>query len=102
VDLDTGAVVAATLQGADQGDTKTLAETLSQAGMEVAKLIEHEAEQRPEQKPKVNLQGVEELIADRGYHSGAVLETDEALRSAYSYSGEETKKGRRHWQGKGE
>jgi hypothetical protein len=31
VDLDTGAVVAATLQGADQGDTKTLDETLSEA-----------------------------------------------------------------------
>jgi hypothetical protein len=40
----------------------------------VAKLIKHEAEQRPEQNPKVNLQGVEELIADRGCHSGAVLE----------------------------
>jgi hypothetical protein len=33
VDLDTGAVVAATLHGADQGDTKTLDETLSQAGI---------------------------------------------------------------------
>src|SRR6202041_1873652 len=74
VDLDTGAVVAATLQGADQGDTKTLDETLSEAGMAVAELIKHEAKQRPEQKPKMNLQGVEELIADRGYHSGAVLE----------------------------
>src|ERR1700723_3005919 len=74
VDLDTGAVGAATLQGADQGDTKTLDETLSEAGMAVAELIKHEAKQRPEQKPKMNLQGVEELIADRGYHSGAVLE----------------------------
>src|ERR1700680_2935559 len=63
VDLDTGAVVAATLQGADQGDTKTLDETLSEAGMAVAELIKHEAKQRPEQNPKVNLQGVEELIA---------------------------------------
>src|ERR1700679_3979478 len=70
VDLDTGAVVAVTLQGADQGDSKTLDKTLSEAGMAVAELIQHEAKQRPEQKPKVNLQGVEELIADRGYHSG--------------------------------
>ena len=68
VDLDTGAVVAATLQGADQGDSKTLDKTLSEAGMAVAELIQHEAKQRPEQKPKVNVQGVEELIADRGYH----------------------------------
>jgi hypothetical protein len=29
--------------------------------MAVAELIEHEAEQRPEQKPKVNVKGVEEL-----------------------------------------
>jgi transposase len=42
VDLDTGAVVAATLQGADQGDTKTLDKTLSEAGMGVAESIEHE------------------------------------------------------------
>src|SRR6202044_834112 len=69
VDLDTGAVVAATLQGADQGDTKTLDKTLCEAGVAVAELIQHEVEQRPEQKPKMNVQGVEELIADRGYHS---------------------------------
>jgi transposase len=44
VDLDTGAVVAATLQGADQGDTKTLDETLSEAGMAVAEQVEREVE----------------------------------------------------------
>jgi len=33
VDLDTGAVVAVTLQGADQGDTTTLDITLSEAGI---------------------------------------------------------------------
>ena len=33
VDMDTGAVVAVTLQGADQGDTTTLDETLCEAGM---------------------------------------------------------------------
>ena len=35
VDLDTGAVLAVTLQGADQGDTTTLDETLCEAGMAV-------------------------------------------------------------------
>src|SRR5271166_431794 len=35
VDLDTGAVGAVTLQGADQGDTTTLEETLSEAGIAV-------------------------------------------------------------------
>src|SRR6202166_412376 len=39
VDLDTGAVVAVTLQAADQGDTTTLDETLCEAGMAVADLV---------------------------------------------------------------
>ena len=48
VDLDTGAVVAVTLQGADQGDTTTLDETLCEAGMAVAEQVGREAELRPE------------------------------------------------------
>jgi transposase len=36
VDLDTGAIVAVTLQAADQGDTTTLEETLCEAGEQVA------------------------------------------------------------------
>jgi transposase len=75
VDLDTGAVVAVTLQGADLGDTVTLDVTLSEAGMAVAELVKREAaEQRPEGKPKVNVEGIEEMVGDKGYHSGAVLE----------------------------
>src|ERR1035441_5301300 len=42
VDLDTGAVLAVTLQGADQGDTTTLDETLCEAGMAVAEQIGRE------------------------------------------------------------
>src|SRR5580700_12189828 len=75
VDLDTGAVVAVTLQGADKGDTVTLDVTLSEAGMAVAELVKREAEdQRPEDTPKVNVEGIEEMVGDKGYHSGAVLE----------------------------
>src|SRR5580658_6155153 len=74
VDLDTGAVVAVTVQGADQGDTTTLDETLSDAGMAIAELVGREADLRPEEEPKVNLQGIEELVTDKGYHSGAVVE----------------------------
>src|SRR6266568_7125125 len=73
VDLDTGAVLVVTLQGADQGDTTTLDTTLSEAGMAVAEQIGREAELRPKDKPKVNLDGIEETIADKGYHSGAVM-----------------------------
>jgi hypothetical protein len=74
VDLDTGAVVAVTLLAADLGDTVTLDATLSEAGMAVAELVKREAaEQRPEDTPKVNVEGIEEMVADKGYHSGAVL-----------------------------
>src|SRR5246127_1129458 len=51
VDLDTGAVVAVTLQGADQGDTTTLVETLAQAGENAAELIGTET---TNQKPKMH------------------------------------------------
>jgi transposase len=75
VDLDTGAVVAVTLHGADLGDTVTLDATLSEAGMAVAELVKREAaEPRAEDTPKVNVEGIEEVVADKGYHSGAVLE----------------------------
>jgi len=39
VDLKTGAVLAVTLQEADQGDTTTVIETLAQAGENGAELI---------------------------------------------------------------
>ncbi len=99
VDLDTGAVVAVTLQGADQGDTTTLEETLSEAGMAVAALVGREAEQRPDEKPQVNVQGIEELVTDKGYHSGAVVERVKSYE-VRSYILEKQQKGRRNWQGK--
>ena len=74
VDMDTGAIVAVTLQGADQRDTTTLDETLCEAGEQVAEQIRGEAESRPQDKPKVHLQGIEELVTDKGYHSGAVVQ----------------------------
>ena len=101
VDLDTGAVVAVTLQGADKGDTTTLDETLSEAGMAVAELVGREAELRPEDKPKVNINGIEELVADKGYHSGAVIERVKTYE-VRSYIPEKKQKGRRNWQGKAE
>jgi transposase len=101
VDLDTGAVVAVTLQGADQGDTTTLDETLSEAGIAVAELVEREAEQRPDEKPKVNVNGIEEVVADKGYHSGAVVQRVKSYE-VRSYIPEQKQKGRRHWQGKAE
>src|SRR5439155_13201696 len=58
VDLSSGALLAVTLQGADVGDTTTIQATLKEA-QSVAR--------------EVSQVGVEELVADKGYHSGAVL-----------------------------
>src|ERR1700733_86144 len=101
VDLDTGAVVAVTLQGADLGDTVTLDATLSEAGMAVAELVKREAEQRPEDTPKVNVEGIEEMVGDKGYHSGAVLERVKSY-DVRTYIPEKKQAGRRHWEGKSE
>ena len=101
VDLDTGAVVAVTLQGADKGDTTTLHETLCEAGMTVAELAGREAELRPDDAPKVNVNGIEELVGDKGYHSGAVV-TRVKRYKVRSYIPEKKQKGRRRWQDKAE
>ncbi len=99
VDLDTGAVVAVTLQGADQGDTTTVKETLAEAGETVADLIGREAEQAPTQAPQVNLGGIEEVVADKGYHSGPVLVEMQAAE-VRTYIPEREQKAPRQWNGK--
>ena len=97
VDLDTGAVVAVTLPGADMGDTTTVNETLCEAGL--AELAGREAELRPNDEPKVNVNGIEELVIDKGYHSGAVLQRVKSYEVC-SYIPEKQQKKRRNWQGK--
>ena len=62
VDLDTGAVVAAEIHPADEGDTTTLPGTLAAAAANLAKV--GRAPTAAE---------TAELIADKGYHSRAVL-----------------------------
>jgi len=99
VDLDTGAVVAVTLQEADKGDTTTLDLTLCEAGEAVAELAVREAKQRPDEKPKVSVKGIEEMVADKGYHFGAVVERVKSYR-VRSYIPERQQKGRRNWEGK--
>jgi transposase len=100
VDLSSGALLAVTLQGAEQGDTTTIHQTLAEAGEAVAEMIEQEAAQAPVKEPKVNLGGVEEVVADKGYHSGAVLQ-DLQSEGCRSYI-PEPDRGRRSWSGKAE
>jgi transposase len=62
VDLDTGAVIAAEMHAADQGDTTTLAGTLASAAEHLAAV---DAAPTPDAPA--------ELVADKGYHSRAGL-----------------------------
>ena len=93
VDLETGAVVAVTLQGADQGDTTTVKETF----IEAAEQLE-EVGKEPAADERMNEQGMEEVVADKGYHSGPVLEDIQEI-GVRSYISEPKRK-RRKWQGK--
>ena len=87
VDLDTGAVVAVTVQDADAGDVATSRTTLLTA----AENIETVA---PEGD------GLEDVVGDKGYHSNQALVDLEAL-GIQSYISEPDR-GRRNWKGKAE
>ena len=100
VDLSSGVLLAVTLQGADQGDTTTIHQTLAEAGEAVAELVEQEAVMAPEEEPKVHWGGVAEVVADKGYHSGGVLQDLHAW-DCRSYI-PEPERGRRNWEGKHE
>ena len=99
VDMESGAVVAVTLHSADLGDTTTVHQTLAEAGLAVAELIVREVELHPEEEAKVNVNGIEELVADKGYHSGAVLEHVKELEVT-TYIPERRQSGKRNWDGK--
>lgn len=62
VDMESGAVVAVTLQGAYLGDTTTVHQILAEAGLAVAELVGREVELHPAEEPKVNVSGIEELF----------------------------------------
>ena len=73
VDMETGAVIAVTLQAADQGDTTTIRETLAEAADNLAQMIEREAEKAPDAEPQVSLTPLAEIVADKGYHSNDTM-----------------------------
>lgn len=85
VDLETGAIVAVTLQGADHGDTTTIVETATAAAEQV------EAAQGDVKDP----QPLEEIIADKGYHSNQTMVDLDAV-GVRSYVAEPAR-GRRDW-----
>ena len=74
VDLETGAILSVTVQDASEGDSATLPETLTMAAEQVEAVQPAGAE-------------VEEVVADKGYHSDATLVAlDEIAVRSYVYA----------------
>ena len=84
IDLESGALVAVTLQDADQGDTTTIVETAIAAAEQV-----EAAHAAPDEE------GLHEIVADKGDHSNETM-VDLAAVGLRSYISEPAR-GRRDW-----
>ena len=85
VDLETGAIVSVTVQGADRGDTQTMVKTLTEAAEKVEQAL-------PEGR------GIEEVVADKGYHRQAADGGPGCGGDLRSYVSE-PRRGKRRWRG---
>ncbi len=98
VDLETGAIVAPAVHPADEGDPTTLPGTLEQACTSLQEVREDEAVAERRQANGVSdttsLQ-VEEVVTDKGYHSGQTLVNLEEV-DLRGYVGEPDR-GHRKW-----
>jgi transposase len=90
VDLESGAIVALTVQDPCVGDTSTIMDTLAEAEGQLVKLQRKAA-------LETLVEGMQEVVADKGYHSDDVLVglSEVGLRSYVS----EPERGRRRWRG---
>jgi len=95
VDMETGAIVAVTTHSGAAADTTTVIETVIEAGVAVADLLD---EKTPEGKYEVHPEGVQEVVADKGYHSNDVM-VGMAELEVRTYIAEPDR-GPRHWDGK--
>ncbi|GAC1667883.1 MAG: transposase [Candidatus Dormibacteraceae bacterium] len=86
IDMQTGAVVGVTIQGADQGDTTTIAETLTAAAEDLEAVATVTDD---------HTVVIDEVVADKGYHSNQVL-TDLVALDLRTYIAEPDR-GRRRW-----
>src|SRR5438067_11623374 len=70
IDLETGAIACVTVQRADEGDTATIQETLPEAAeqLEAVAAVADDA-----------IAVIEEVVADKGYHSRATVHDLETL-----------------------
>jgi transposase len=94
VDMETGAIVAVTLHGADEGDTKTIQETVAEAGERITSLVA--GSDNDEVIGQVSAEGPREVVTDKGYHSRAVVSelTEWGVRTYCS----EPNRGLQKWQ----
>ena len=91
VDLDTQAIVAIHLCGADEGDTASLPWSLIQASMNLDEIMLDEAIRQRLEPPSL----IAEVVTDKGYHSNYTAKTLKAaaIRSCLC----EPDRGRRKW-----
>jgi transposase len=95
VDMETGAIVAVTTHGGAAADTATVEATVMEAGCAVAELITAEP---PAGSYAVHPGGVEEVVADKGYHSNEVVVGLSELEVRTYIA--EPERGGRNWEGK--
>jgi transposase len=93
VDMETGAVLAVTLQDANAGDTTTIRQTLIAVAEQMETLTED-----AETAQQIAANWLSELVTDKGYHSNETLVDlkEFEIRSYLS----EPNRGRRNWTGK--
>ena len=93
VDMDSGAVLAVTVQSATRGDTHSMLETMKAAAENVSRL-----EQDPIAAKQLSKDVLTEWVADKGYHSNDTVSllAGMGLKSFIS----EPARGRRRWKGK--
>jgi len=91
VDLDTGAIVAVTLQPADRGDTDSLWNTLDESAENLREVADNPATADCIEGERI----VEEVVADKGYHSNDTC-CDVGGLSIRTYISEPDR-GRRDW-----
>jgi transposase len=70
IDLETGAIVGVTVQGADEGDTTTIQQTLPEAAEQLEAVAAVTAD---------GVAMIEEVVADKGYHSRTTVHDLETL-----------------------
>jgi transposase len=95
VDMDTQAIVGVTLQEADRGDTTSLADTVEAA---VANLLEVQNDAAA--ADRMHGVAMEEVVADKGYHSNATMTELERMEIRSYVS--EPDRGERRWDGQAE